>query len=114
MFIYNITTNIEASVHNEWLQWMQEHHIPDMLGTGKFLNAKMSKVLVEEEMGGLTYSVQFTAVDRETLDKFRREDAPRLQNKGFKRFPNKFVSFDTEMEIVSEHSSENHPKPGVS
>ena len=103
MLIYNVTTNIEASVHDEWLQWMQESHIPAVLATGKFLNAKMSKVLIEEDMGGITYSVQFTSVDRETLQKYYREDAKRLQDKELERFPNTFVAFSTEMEIISEH-----------
>ncbi len=103
MYIYNVTTNIEASVHDEWLHWMQETHIPDVLATGKFLNAKMSKVLVEEEMGGLTYSVQFTTMDKETLRKYYTEDATRLRDVALKCFPNKFVSFRTELEVISEH-----------
>jgi hypothetical protein len=103
MLIYNVTTNINESVHDEWLQWMRERHIPDVLATGKFLNAKMSKVLIEEEMGGITYSVQFTTVDRETLQKYYQEDAQRLRDDVLKRFPNKFVSFRTELEIISEH-----------
>jgi hypothetical protein len=103
MLIYNVTTNIEESAHDKWLQWMRETHIPDVLATGKFLNAKMSKVLIEEEMGGITYSVQFTTADRETLQKYYQEDATRLRNDALKRFPNQFVSFRTEMEIVSEH-----------
>ncbi|SDD58272.1 protein of unknown function [Pricia antarctica] len=103
MLIYNVTTNIEASVHVEWLQWMQETHIPDVLATGKFLNAKMSKVLVDEDLGGLTYSVQFTTVDREALRKYYSEDATRLRDNALKRFPNKFVSFRTELEVISEH-----------
>lgn len=103
MYIYNITTNIEASVHNEWLQWMQETHIPEIMATCKFLKAKMSKVLVEEDMGGITYSVQFTSVDKETLQKYYTEDAARLRDAALKRFPNKFVSFRTELEVISEH-----------
>lgn len=103
MLIYNVTTNIEASAHDAWLRWMQEHHIPDVLATGKFLNAKMSRVLVDEEMGGLTYSVQFTTVDRETLQQYYEEDAERLRDDVLKRFPNQFVSFRTELEIISEH-----------
>jgi len=70
MYIYNVTTNIEESVHDEWLAWMNENHIPDVMATGKFLSAKMAKVLVEEDMGGITYSVQFTTVDKETLEKY--------------------------------------------
>ncbi len=103
MLIYNVTTNIEASVHDEWLQWMQKTHIPDVLATGKFLNAKMSKVLVDEDLGGLTYSVQFTTVDKDTLRKYYSDDATRLRDDALKRFPNKFVSFRTELEVISEH-----------
>lgn len=103
MLIYNVTTNIEASVHDEWLQWMQQTHIPDVLATGKFLNAKMSKVLVEEDMGGITYSVQYITLDRATLQRYYVEDASRLRDDALKRFPNKFISFRTELEIISEH-----------
>ena len=103
MYIYNVTTNIESSVHDKWLQWMQETHIPDILATGKFINAKMSRVLVEEDMGGLTYSVQFTTADKETLQKYYVEDANRLRKDALKRFPNQFVSFRTELEVISEH-----------
>lgn len=103
MYIYNVTTNIEESAHDEWLTWMKETHITDVLATGKFINAKMSRILVEEEMGGMTYSVQFTISDKETLERYYTEDAPRLREDAVKLFPNKFVSFRTEMKIISEY-----------
>lgn len=103
MLIYNVTTNINETAHDDWLKWMKETHIPDVLATGKFLNAKMSKVLVEEEMGGLTYSVQYTTVDKETLQRYYHEDADRLRKDALERFPNQFVAFRTELEIVSEY-----------
>ncbi|MCK5638710.1 MAG: DUF4286 family protein [Flavobacteriaceae bacterium] len=100
MYIYNVTINIEESVHVKWLQWMQEKHIPDMLATGKFSKALMSKVQVEEEMGGLTYSVQYTTDSKETLNKYYQEDAERLRKEALQLFPNKFVAFRTELEII--------------
>ncbi|MCG2461568.1 DUF4286 family protein [Flavobacteriaceae bacterium F89] len=103
MFIYNVTTNIEESVHEEWLQWMKDTHIPEMLATGKFTQAKMCKVLVEEELGGFTYSVQFTVPDQETLQEYYIEDANELRQKAMELFAGKFVSFRTELEIISEH-----------
>lgn len=103
MYIYNVTTNIEESAHNQWLKWMKETHIPDVLATGKFLNAKMCEVLVEEDMGGFTYSVQFTIADKSTLERYYEEDAPRLREDASKLFAGKFVSFRTELKIVSEH-----------
>lgn len=103
MYIYNVTTNIEESAHTEWLRWMKETHIPNMLGTGKFLNAKLSEVLVDEDMGGITYSAQFTTADKKTLERYYEEDAPRLRQEASKLFAGKFVSFRTELKIVSEH-----------
>lgn len=103
MYIYNVTTNIEASVHDQWLHWMKETHIPDVLATGKFLNAKMCRVMVEEEMGGVTYSVQFTTPDKSTLERYYQEDADRLRQESAQLFSGKFVAFRTELEVISEH-----------
>jgi len=100
MYIYNVTTNIEESVHDKWLQWMKEKHIPEMLATGKFSKALMSAVLVEEEMGGRTYSVQYTTVSKEMLLQYYNEDAPRLRKEALRLFANKFVVFRTELEVI--------------
>ncbi|WP_350292539.1 DUF4286 family protein [uncultured Croceitalea sp.] len=100
--IYNVTINIEESVHDTWLNWIKTKHIPDMLATKKFSSAKMCKVLVEEDMGGITYSVQYVCKDMDTLQAYYREDAAKMRAEGIKLFPNKFVAFRTEMEIISE------------
>lgn len=103
MYIYNVTTNIDETAHDQWLSWMKEKHIPDMLATGKFTQAKMCRVLIEEEMNGITYSVQYSTKDKETLEKYYAEDAERLRKEVMKLFANKFVAFRTELEVISEH-----------
>lgn len=103
MYIYNVTTNIDETVYEQWMVWMQEVHIPNMLATGKFSAAKMCKVLVEEEMGGYTYSVQYTTTSKEVLEKYYKEDAPRLKQEAMQLFASKMVAFSTELEIISEH-----------
>ncbi|MFK7749673.1 MAG: DUF4286 family protein, partial [Kordia sp.] len=55
MYIYNVTINIAESVHDEFLIWIKKH-IPEVLATGKFTEARFTQVLVEEEMEGTTYS----------------------------------------------------------
>lgn len=102
MYIYNVTINIDDNVHDRWLQWMRDTHIPDMLATGKFTAAKMCRVMVVEDSGGTTYSVQYTTKDRKTLQKYYEEDATRLREEGQKLFPNKFVAFRTELELISD------------
>ncbi len=103
MIIYNVTVNIDDSVHDEWLEWIKEH-IPQVLGTGKFINAKLTRVLVEEEMGGITYSIQYTAISKEVLESYYKNDAEKLRLDGLSRFADKMLSFRTELEIIDEYS----------
>jgi phosphoribosylamine-glycine ligase len=103
MILYNVTINIHESVHDQWMDWMQTKHIADVLATGKFTSARMVKVLVEEEMGGTTYSIQYTTDSKETLEKYYNEDAPRLRDEGYQLFGEKMLAFRTELELISEH-----------
>lgn len=103
MIIYNVTINIHESVHDQWLDWMQNKHIADVLATGKFTSARLIRVLVEEEMGGVTYSVQFMTDCKETLQKYYAEDAPRLREESAALFGDKMLAFRTELELISEH-----------
>jgi hypothetical protein len=103
MIIYNVTINIDESIHDEWLLWIKEH-IPQVLATGKFKEAKLIKVLVEEELGGVTYSVQYRAFSRESLDAYYKEDADKLRADSLKRFGDKTLAFRTELEIIDEYS----------
>ena len=103
MILYNVTINIHESVHDQWMRWMQEKHIADVLATGKFSAARMVKVLVEEDMGGTTYSIQYTTDSKETLQRYYDEDAPRLREEGLQLFEDKMLAFRTELELISEH-----------
>ena len=103
MILYNVTINIDDSVHDQWLNWMQEKHIPDVLATGKFSSARMTKVLITEEMGGTTYATQYATDSKATLERYYQDDAPRLRDEGLRLFADKMMAFRTELEVISEH-----------
>lgn len=102
MILYNVTINIDDSVHDQWLRWMQDKHIPEILATGKFSSARLVRVLVEEEMGGTTYATQYATDSKATLDRYYEEDAPRLRQEGQLLFADKMMVFRTELEVISE------------
>lgn len=102
MYIYNVTVNVEDSVHNEWLNWIKLH-IPQVLATGRFTEAKLTKVLVKEETG-VTYSVQYRAKSREDLDNYYKLDADRLRQEGLVKFADKVLAFRTELEVIDEYN----------
>lgn len=99
MIIYNVTHNVDTDVHVEWLRWMQETHIPDVMATGLFLDSRICRVLADDE-GGITYAVQYTCADMATYERYRDEHAPRLQAESQKHFGGKFAAFRTLLELV--------------
>ena len=103
MIIYNITSNVDESVHLEWLEWMQNEHISDSISTGKFLKARLLKVLVDEEMGGVTYAVMYYVSCRDTLDKYYEKHADRLRKQTEAKFGDKVLSFRSELQMISDH-----------
>jgi hypothetical protein len=99
MIIYNVTVNIDNDVRDEWVKWMKEEHIPEVMNTGLFTEYRMCRVMVEEE-SGTTYSVQYSCRNMETLEKYQRDYAPALQKKHTSRYEGKFVAFRTLLELI--------------
>ncbi|NVK51938.1 MAG: DUF4286 family protein [Flavobacteriaceae bacterium] len=101
MYIYNVTLSIDKSVHKEWLEWIH-NHIPEVLATGKFISAKLTRVLVDEDIEGFSYSVQYLSKSREDLDRYYKEDAEQLRLAGIQKFADKMLGFRTELKVVKE------------
>ena len=99
MILYNVTVNIDTDVEQEWLLWMKEIHIPEVMATGLFLESRIFRVLANDE-GGITYAVQYTCADMATYERYRDEHAPRLQAETQERYGGKFVAFRTLLEVI--------------
>ncbi|MBK6266776.1 DUF4286 family protein [Marivirga sp. S37H4] len=100
MIIYNVTVNVEKDVIDQWVSWMKETHIPDVLATGYFHDHRMLRLLNETEGEGETFAIQYYAENLEQLEKYMLEEAPRLKQDHFAKFQNKCVSFRTFLETM--------------
>ena len=54
MVLYNVTISIDLECEAEWLKWMKESHIPDVIQTGYFKECKLCRLKGGEEHGGKT------------------------------------------------------------
>ena len=99
MILYNVTINIDESVHDEWLHWMKTVHIPDVMATGFFLENRLARILAEEQ-GGMAYSIQYTLKSMDDYNAYQANHAPRLQNEHTMRYKGKFGAFRTLLHIV--------------
>lgn len=95
MIIYNVTIKIDLSVHDVWLKWMQEEHIPRVMETGCFTQYKMFRILEEDTSDGISYCIQYQAENIANYFDYRNRFAPALQKETNDTFPGKFVAFRT-------------------
>ena len=100
MLIYNETINIDDTVKDKWVLWMKEFYIPKMLSSGKFTHAKMTRIVVEEEMGGTSFSVQYSCPDQAALEEYQSKLEDVYVANMLAQFPEQFVRFTTVLELV--------------
>jgi hypothetical protein len=98
MYIYNVTVTIEKDIHEEWLRWMKEIHIPDVMRTGMFSENKICKLITEESE--ITYAIQYTFDTMEDYHTYQKQFAPKLQKEHSEKFKDKFAAFRTLLEII--------------
>ena len=98
--IYNVTVKIDADVHDDWLKWMQEIHIPDVMNTGLFLENKICRLLTVDDSDGYTYAFQYICPNMEAFEKYQSDHAAALQKDHTEKYKDKFVAFRTMMEIL--------------
>lgn len=100
MIIYNVTINIESELHDEWLSWMKETHVPDVMSTGKFIDSRILRIIGDEDSGGKTYSVQYTCNSMNDFLEYEHDHAQALRAEHTAKFKDKFVAFRTLLEVV--------------
>jgi hypothetical protein len=81
---------------------MQQTQIPAYMDTGLFLEYKFCRILGDDDEHGITYALQFISPDLKTFRIYQDLHARRLQQVQTERFPNKYVSFRTLMEVVEQ------------
>src|SRR3954470_1566098 len=100
MIIYNVTIKVEATVADQWVQWMKTVHMPDLLKTGLFVDCRLCRLLEQDEGEGVTYIAQYFCEGMEQYNTYINHHAEIMRNKASKLFAGKFVAFRTIMEII--------------
>jgi hypothetical protein len=89
MNIYSVTIAIQAGIELEWVQWMNQVHVPDVLKTGCFLECRMHKV-IGSDGDEPTYVMQYSCRSLEDYHRYRDSFAPARQKDHTDRFSGRF------------------------
>ncbi|MBC7921055.1 MAG: DUF4286 family protein [Ferruginibacter sp.] len=100
MILYNVTISIENACHDEWLEWMRNRHVPDLMATGFFVKNTILRLLTEEENGNTTYAFQYYLRNLTDLEDYQNTYGTILRAEHQQRYRNRYVSFRTVLEVV--------------
>lgn len=100
MILYNVTVTIDLDIQEDWVTWMRDVHIPDVMITGMFISYRMSRLMGHEHSDSEIYTIQYLAKDMAHLLRYQEEFAPELQQQHRARYDGKFAAFRTVMELI--------------
>ena len=100
MFIYNVTVKIDWSIHDTWVAWMLNEHMPEMKRTGCFTDAKLLRLLEVDEKEGPTYATQYFADSKSDYNRYIEKHSTTLRQKSFDAWGDRFIAFRSLMQVV--------------
>lgn len=100
MMLYNVTVAVDKEIEQEWLEWMKTEHILDVLNTKMFVQARIYKVLHQNDEDTVSYSTQYFAESLDHIETYLDQFAPALREEANAKFKSGHVAFRTLLEEV--------------
>ena len=92
--ILNITFSVDKEVAEDWISWMKDKHIPDLLANGSFTEFKIMKVLSHDDERTFSYAVQYFRGSMKNIQEYL--DSDDIQ----KRYGERVLAYPTLLEEV--------------
>jgi hypothetical protein len=101
MLIYNVTSKVSWHAQEDWVQWMINHHIPEVLQTGLINRYQLVRLQEVEDIDGPTFAVQYYLENRDHYERYLQEYAPALREKSLSKWGDQVIAFRTLMEVIN-------------
>ncbi|MGZ3880616.1 MAG: DUF4286 family protein [Flavisolibacter sp.] len=98
--IYNVTTKVEPTIAETWVQWLLDEHISSVMKTKCFVDYKVVRLLDVDDSEGPTYAVQYTAESKADYNRYIELFASQISKRAFEKWSDCFISFGSVMEVV--------------
>lgn len=98
--IYNVTTKPDPRVAGDWVRWLRQVHIPDMMSTGCFTHTVFLRLIEVDDTDGPTYAVQYHCESKEKYQRYLERYAPVMRKQSIDQWGDSIVSFRSVLEQV--------------
>lgn len=92
MVIYVVNTTFKKELREEWIKWMKEVHIPNVLNTGYFSGAEIFSVILPAKSGDeVSCSVHYKSDTYEKFMSYTVKEAKRLRKEVEEKFGSSLI-----------------------
>ena len=98
--IYNETVKLELQIADEWLQWLLNEHIADIIQTKCFFDYKVVRLLDIDDSEGPTYAIQYFAESKTDYNRYMELHAAKMEKISLEKWGGQLISFKTVMEVL--------------
>lgn len=105
MVTYEITAKVDNELSAAFERYMIERHIPDLMATGEFVSANLGRSTDGR------FRIRYEARDRAALDRYFKQNAPRLRAEVVDKFPTGVELSREEWDIISTFAADQRLIP---
>ncbi len=101
MIVYNVTSKIDWSIHDAWVKWMKEEHMPEVLATECFQQCQLLRILETDDTEGPTYAAQYITQTKAQQEHYVEIYAAGLRKKATEKWGSSMISFRSVMQVIN-------------
>ena len=99
--VYNVTTQVERQIAKDWLHWIREEHIPDIIATGCFIHATVLQLIEVDEEQGPTFAIQYHADSKAFYNRYIEIFAEEMRKRETEKWGNHVIAFRSVLQVVN-------------
>ncbi|NDD59555.1 MAG: DUF4286 family protein, partial [Chlamydiae bacterium] len=93
-----VTVKVGLEIAEDWINWLQEEHIPDAMGTRCFESAQVFRLLEVDDTEGPTYVVQYRTTKKAEYHRYLEHFAADMRQRSYDKWGDRFIAFRSFME----------------
>ncbi len=100
MVILNTTYSVRTALQDRWIEWMRNNYFPFLETTGMIEDKVFSRIMVGEQAGSFSYSLQLYLKSALVYQDFEQKYLPQCEAKLIKEFGQDVLSFTTLLKVI--------------
>lgn len=88
MFVYTVKLKIKEDLKNEFMQYLHKEHMPDLVGTGCFINSSLEV----DTTNSHEIIARYTCSSQKAFDEYMEKYADIMRAKVMEKYPDAIMS----------------------